>query len=155
MLAIRTILHPTDFSRNCNHAFPLACSLARDHGARLVVMHVAESPNVPRVEEGNIVQPDEDPFKSRERLLESEYDTISIEYRVERGSAAEEILRVAREIQCDLIVLGTHGRTGFPRFVLGSVAEAVLRNAPCPVLTVKVPMPNAAQVVRPREEATP
>ena len=150
MPPIRTIVHPTDSSRHSNHAFRLACSLARDLDARVVVMHVVESPAVPSVDEEYIVRPDEDPFDWCEKLLESEYATISVEYRIEQGFAAEEILRVARETPCDLIVLGTHGRTGFARLVMGSVAEAVLRNAPCPVVTVKVPMPTVARVTRHR-----
>jgi nucleotide-binding universal stress UspA family protein len=55
------------------------------------------------------------------------------------GDAALEILRLAKESKCDLIVLGTHGRTGLSRLVVGSVAEQILRNATCPVLTVKSP----------------
>jgi nucleotide-binding universal stress UspA family protein len=70
-----------------------------------------------------------------------------MEYHLEAGDPATEILRVAREVPCDLIVLGTHGRTGLTRLVLGSVAEEVLRKAPCSVLTVKAP-PPAAEAVR-------
>ncbi len=55
------------------------------------------------------------------------------------GDPAREILRVAAENECDLIVMGTHGRTGLERVLMGSVAEAVSRKAPCPVLTAKPP----------------
>jgi len=62
---------------------------------------------------------------------------------------AGEILRLAAEVECDLIVLGTHGRTGLGRVLLGSVAEQVLRRAPCPVLTVKMPLPAAGSAEAP------
>src|SRR5438105_11382148 len=59
-----------------------------------------------------------------------------------RGDAAAEIIRVARELPADLIVMGTHGRTGIGRLLMGSVAEHVMRHAPCPVLTVRTPFPT-------------
>jgi nucleotide-binding universal stress UspA family protein len=64
---------------------------------------------------------------------------VQLEYRLGTGDPATEILRLAGETKCDLIVMGTHGRTGLTRLVLGSVAEEVLRQAPCPVLAVKTP----------------
>jgi nucleotide-binding universal stress UspA family protein len=64
----------------------------------------------------------------------------AIDYRLEEGEPAREILRAAAETNCDLIVLGTHGRTGFRRLLLGSVAEQVMRRADCPVLTVNRPV---------------
>jgi nucleotide-binding universal stress UspA family protein len=63
-------------------------------------------------------------------------------HRLVEGEPAEEIIRVARELECDLIVMGTYGRTGLARFFTGSVAEEVMRGAPCPVVTVRVPMPH-------------
>jgi nucleotide-binding universal stress UspA family protein len=59
--------------------------------------------------------------------------------RLEEGIPAEEIVRVAREVEADLIVMGTHGRSGLGRLLLGSVAEQVMRHATCPVLTLKAP----------------
>ena len=64
--------------------------------------------------------------------------------RVHEGDPATQIVRVAQETRCDLIVLGTHGRTGLGRLLMGSVAEQVLRKAPCPVLTVKTPFPETS-----------
>jgi nucleotide-binding universal stress UspA family protein len=66
---------------------------------------------------------------------------VPIEHRVEEGDAARTILRIAGEINADLIVMGTHGRTGLSRLLMGSVAEQVVRKAPCAVLTVKSPFP--------------
>ena len=65
-----------------------------------------------------------------------------MEYRVQDGDPVVEILEVTREAPCDLIVMGTHGRTGLGRLLMGSVAEQVLRRASCPVLTVRTPFPE-------------
>ena len=66
--------------------------------------------------------------------------TIPVEYHLRRGVPAEEIMRLARESHCDLIVMGTHHRSNWGRLLLGSVAEAVVRQALCPVLTIKAPV---------------
>jgi nucleotide-binding universal stress UspA family protein len=68
---------------------------------------------------------------------------LPVEHRLVQGDAATQILRMADQTQCDVIVLGTHGRTGLGRLAMGSVAEQVLRRAPCPVVTVKAPLPAA------------
>jgi nucleotide-binding universal stress UspA family protein len=136
MLAIRTILHPTDFSPLARHAFEVACSLARDYKARLVLLHVHEPP----VPMGELVPPE--PPDVRDSLLRELQELkpapdVDVEYRLEIAPVAEGILRAAGETECDLIVLGTHGRRAIGRMLLGSVAESVLRKAPCMVLTVK------------------
>jgi len=64
---------------------------------------------------------------------------VKVEHRLVEGFAAEAILQAAEESKADMIVMGTHGRTGFNRLLMGSVAEEVLRKAACPVLTVKAP----------------
>lgn len=136
MLAIRTILCPTDFSPLADHAFEVACALARDYKARLVLLHVHEPP-VP-VGELVLIEP---PDYRTSLLLNLQAlkppPPITAEYRLEEGSVAEGILRVANQTKCDLIVIGTHGRSGLGRMLLGSVAESVLREATCLVLTVK------------------
>jgi nucleotide-binding universal stress UspA family protein len=68
---------------------------------------------------------------------------VRVEHRLEEGDPVAQILRVADETGCDLIVLGTHGRTGLNRLLMGSVAEKVVRWASCPVLTVKAPFPQS------------
>lgn len=73
---------------------------------------------------------------------------VLVEHRLREGDAAAEILQVADEVGADLIVLGTHGRTGLGRVLMGSVAEAVLRRARCPVLTLKSPLPEAESASR-------
>jgi nucleotide-binding universal stress UspA family protein len=141
MLAIRKILHPTDFSENSQAAFRLACALARDYQARLLVLHVS-TPFV-AYGEGMVTAPPPDfteELRARLQQIRPGDPRVGIEHKLVEGDAAAEILRVAREAGCDLIVLGTHGRTGLPRLLMGSVAEVVVRRASCPVLTVKTPL---------------
>jgi universal stress protein A len=141
MLAFRTILTPVDFSESSDAGFQVAAALARDYRATLYVLHVAEPPAlVPGEEE--LLAPE------RERLREELWQRLEqyqapnlgrqVEYLLEVGDPATEILRVAGEIKCDLIVVGMHGYTGLKRLLMGSVAEAVVRKAACPVLTMKI-----------------
>lgn len=143
MRPIQTILHPTDFSARAQQAFELACALARDHNARLIVMHVLERPSV--VTSGVMMAPPPPPAPAEERAIvkqklesyQAADANIRVEHRFEEGDPVAGILFVAKEEKCDLIVLGTHGRTGLSRLLMGSVAEKVLRQAPCPVLVLK------------------
>jgi nucleotide-binding universal stress UspA family protein len=141
VLPIHTILYPTDFSDRSEYAFPLACALARDYGARLVILHVAPAPTIIYAE--GVIPPDPEAAsrEARERLnrLTVPDADVRAERRLEEGTPAAEILRVAQQIHADLIVLGTHGRTGLTRLLMGSVAEQVVRQAPCPVLTLTAP----------------
>jgi nucleotide-binding universal stress UspA family protein len=142
MLPIHTILFPTDFSENARQAFALACSLARDCGARLVVLYVMPPPMG-----HDEIEARRDPdayYAGVWKMLDEMHapaEDVRVEHRLEEGAAAQRILDVAREVQAGMIVMGTHGRTGLGRLLLGSVAEQVLRRAACPVLTVKVPLP--------------
>jgi nucleotide-binding universal stress UspA family protein len=141
MLTLKTVLHPTDFSGRSHFAFRVACTVARDHGARLVVLHVAEPP-VATAGEALLLpsdEPDLDALRARLEQYRPRHPSVAVEHRLAEGQPAAEIARAAAETGCDVIVMGTHGRTGLARFVLGSVAEQVLRQAPCPVLTVKAP----------------
>ena len=125
------ILHPTDFSERSRRAFDFACTLARG-GGQVIVLHVFEMVHV--ASEGY-------EQALHERLRELEYDdpSVRVEYKLCEGDSASEIIREAATSNCDLIALGTHGRTGLDRFRAGSVAEAVLHGAGCMVLAVKVP----------------
>jgi nucleotide-binding universal stress UspA family protein len=150
MLPFTTILHPTDFSKEAGHAFEVACALARDDRARLVVLHV-ERPPVATL--GGIAGvPPLPPEYGRETLLrelqriQPTECPLTVEHRLEYGEPADVILAMADELDAGLMVMGTHGRTGLRRLLLGSVAEKVVRAAPCPVLTVRVPM--ATEVAR-------
>lgn len=143
MLAIKTILHPTDFSESAALAFTVACSLAKDYGARLIVLHVATPPAFVVGAEVGVLP--EEPEGYREELqtklnrLVSQVSDVLVEHRMVEGNAPTEILRIAEEAKCDLVVMGTHGRTGLGRLLIGSIAEQIVRNAACPVLTVKIP----------------
>jgi nucleotide-binding universal stress UspA family protein len=145
MLAIRKILHPTDFSERSEYAFRMAYSLARDHGSSLLVLHVVP---VEPVVYGEMILPPRDvnyqELKDKLLGLHGPDGCVRVERRLEEGRPAEEIVRVAEESHCDLIVMGTHGRTGLQRLLVGSVAEQVMRKGPCPVLTVKTPFPDSA-----------
>jgi nucleotide-binding universal stress UspA family protein len=149
MIPIRTILHPTDFSEYSDHAFQMACVLARETGARIVLLHSERRPLIhPGV---GVVPPEPDRSlgEAREELEKrrAEHPSLDIEPRLVVGDdAATEILRIAEEVRCDLIVMGTHGRTGVSRLLMGSVAEQVMRRASCPVLTVKAPLGTKAPV---------
>jgi nucleotide-binding universal stress UspA family protein len=148
MLAIRTILHPTDFSARSVNAFRLACSLARDHGARLVVVHVVPPPSAVLSGDGVVIPWIEEDFPALEaklRQLRPPDPNVDVTHELRRGGPAHEILRTARETGCDLIVLGTHGRRGLARLLMGSVAEQVVRQANCPVVTVKTPAGPTAE----------
>jgi len=145
MLPIQTIFHPTDFSAASDSAFRLACSLARDYGARIVVVHVAEPP-VPIYNDGLVLPPPQtntEPLRGKLHELMRRDPKVQVEEQFVEGNAALEILRLAEEAKCDLIVMGTHGRTGLGRLLMGSVAEQVVPKARCPVLTVKTPMSDS------------
>jgi nucleotide-binding universal stress UspA family protein len=142
MLHLKAILHPTDYSEHSHYAFRLACSLARDHGARLVVLHVVATLGAELVSAGEAAsQLQPEAYQQRLwndlRAIQSPDPALLLEHRLAQGEPAEVILRLAQEIGVDMIVLGTHGRTGLQRLLMGSVAEQVVRKSPCPVLTVK------------------
>jgi len=145
MLPIHTILHPTDFTDRSEYAFHLASALTRDYGARLVLLHVV-APAVAVYGEGALpLDPEVLAYEAKERLNRLEVPGANVRAKrlFAEGDPATEILRVAREIHADLIVLGTHGRTGLARLLMGSVAEQVVRKATCPVLTVTAPFAPA------------
>ena len=133
---IHTILHPTDLSETSAAALRLACSLARDYNSDLLILHVYPPP-INGAEEIDRDRNDDLESDLLDELhgLDPHNPNLHIQYRVEEGSPAEVILDVARG--CDLIVMGTHGRGGISRAIMGSVAEQVLRDAACPVVTVR------------------
>ena len=147
MLPIRTILHPTDFSDNSGYAFQFACALARDYGAKLVVLHVYPAPML-FGGDGMVVLPMVNP---RDELLtmlnkiKPDDPAIAIERLLVVGDAADEIRNAVGARHADLIVMGTHGRGGLSRLVMGSVAENVSRYADCPVLTLRAKLAVARE----------
>jgi nucleotide-binding universal stress UspA family protein len=141
MLPIRTILHPTDFSANSQCAWEMACALARDYGARLLLVHV-EAPQPVFTELGAIPpEPvDRRAFEAELARIRPTDSTLTVARSLLFGDEPSTINRFATENNVDLIVMGTHGRTGLGRLLMGSVAESVLREATCPVLTIKTPL---------------
>jgi nucleotide-binding universal stress UspA family protein len=146
MLPIKSILHPTDFSDYSKFALELSSSIARDYGAKLVILHVKQPAIIP----SGVMTPE--PVESPETMAElrKKLDAltpadpkVAVEHVMLIGNEAEEIVRLAEDQGYDLIVMGTHGRTGIGRMLMGSVAEMVVRRAPCPVLTVKQPIAAA------------
>jgi nucleotide-binding universal stress UspA family protein len=137
----KTILHPTDFSDSATEANRVAASLAREHNAKLILLHVAPRP-VTSVAGMPVPPPPPIDWSGPKRELDAVIAGIKgvvIESRFVEGIPAEAIVDFAREVGADLIVIGSHGRTGLGRVLMGSVAEHVVRNAGCPVLTVKLP----------------
>ncbi|HYV39595.1 MAG TPA: universal stress protein [Gemmataceae bacterium] len=145
MFRPKVILHPTDFSQHSQIAFLQSVELAQQFGARLVVLHVVETLGPENVTFGEVATQLE-PAGYQQRLLAEVRQiqpppsaNIVVEHLLAEGDPAAEIARVAREQGCGLIVMGTHGRTGLRRLVMGSVAEHVIRHAVCPVLVVPLP----------------
>jgi nucleotide-binding universal stress UspA family protein len=148
MLPIKTILHATDFSERSNYAFRVACALARDYQARLVVLHVLPAPVVGSPDGVILTQPDEYRAEARSKLqqVQPTDPAVALERLLGDGDAATTIVDTAKNKHCDLIVMGTHGWSGLTRLLMGSVAEAVVRRATCPVLTVKTPFVQVERV---------
>ncbi|MEW6681484.1 MAG: universal stress protein [Nitrospirota bacterium] len=140
--AITTILVPTDFSEHSRPALSYAEMLAKTFDAKIVLVHVIDTVSFavaesvqwtelyPRLAEK--IQPMLDGL-----IRESERKGVSAVGRVTEGVPYDQIVKAAEAANADLIVIGTHGRTGMRHVLLGSVAERVVRLAPCPVLTVR------------------
>ena len=145
MRPFRTVLFAADFSVNSKEAFRIGCSLAAADKARLLIFHVVETDWVSKgpdyLGQGAIPPSETESLHSfLQRRLREVYVPIhplNVEYRTNEGSAATEIIRMADAIGADLIVIGTHGRTGLRRLLTGSVATAVLRGAGCAVLGLR------------------
>lgn len=144
--AIRRILVPTDFSAPSNRAFEYAMALAGCLGASINLVHVLQDPfagqaawefyipDSPEIREQRYQE-------ARTRLLElgarAKESGIEMAAEVRIGNPTEEINAAAIDYGSDLIVMSTHGRTGLPHLLLGSIAERVLRTAPCPVIALR------------------
>jgi universal stress protein A len=148
MLSLQTIVFPTDYSPFAQHACHYACALARDYKAKLLLLHVVEPPVMVY---DSMPAEDLTTADDRARLdqyaaeLRAAYPGLTIEPVLRVGLAAEEIVRLASQHPCDLIVMGTHGRTGLARILLGSVTEEVMRHAQCPLVTVRTAAPEPTE----------
>jgi universal stress protein A len=155
MQRFRRILCPIDFSPPSQAALDAALEMARQYDATLTLLHVHQPAAV--VPDGVVIMPPaalQGMFDAGDKLLArwrevAEGHGVKTSTTTRLGGPADEILRVARDEQHDLIVIGTHGRTGLKHVILGSVAERVVRGASCPVLTVRG---ENAQTLRPALE---
>ena len=148
-IGIKKILCPTDFSENSEHAMKYALTLAMLSQAELELFHVVEPITYPHSTE--LFEPVLDEVEltmkmgvAFQKQLEDQVAALKEEYpkiegKLVTGNTFLEIIQVARDDDVDMIVMGTHGRTGLAHVLIGSVAERVVREAPCPVLTVKHP----------------
>jgi nucleotide-binding universal stress UspA family protein len=142
----RRILHATDFSAASRPALTMACDWARRDGARLLILHVLTPPS-PFVGGGRGV-----PASYLDLLAAARHEAhrrlaalfartraagIRVETKLVEGGPAEEVVKAAGRWHADVIVIGSHGRTGVRRFLLGSVAEQVVASSARPVLTVR------------------
>src|SRR5262245_17944182 len=137
----KKILVPVDFSECSEVALDWATVLARDTGAALVIIHVETVPLTTGGGEYIYAIPEPPTQELLERLNKvlPKDPNIPVIHRLLAGDAADAIIRTADSENVDMIVMGTHGRRGITRLLMGSVAEAVVRRASCPVLTVKQP----------------
>ena len=146
MKRIRRILHPTDFSSASRPALERALGLARDSRAELIILHVM-APVIPVVGEGYIPPQTYEAIDTAARKsAQKKLDALVARARkagvrarglLVEGTPHDRIVRAAKAQRVDLIVMGTHGRSGLARLFVGSVASRVVSAAPCPVMTVR------------------
>jgi nucleotide-binding universal stress UspA family protein len=144
-MELHQILAPTDFSESSKQAVACAYELAQIFGAKLLLLHVVELPAYP-VEvflpsaEGTTLLDDLEHQARLDlaQLLPAAQDgKVEVTWQAVVGTPYYKIIEVAAAEKADLIVMATHGRTGFSHLFIGSVAERVVRTAPCPVLTIR------------------
>jgi len=135
----KTILFPTDFSVASDAALEHAAALAASTGASLLIVHVEEPPLAYGGGELYYGLPEPDSARILKMLedVKPKDHAVPFVHRLTMGEPAAEIVRIAADEGVEMIVLGTHGRTGMTRLLMGSVAEAVVRHATCPVLVYR------------------
>ncbi len=149
-MRIKRILTPIDFSPDSLHALRYACGLAAELGAQLLVLHVVDQTYLAATRELRVANP------ALAKLLDEQWESAHTQMArvaaglmhrvphcrtlVQRGSPPHMIVTTAQRSGADLIIMGTHGRTGLAHLLIGSVAERVVRSARCPVLTVRRPV---------------
>ena len=157
MIALRKILVPHDFSETSEAAVRYAIALAHNFGAQLYLLHVSDRAKFEMATEFPLGLDGTLDDAARERLLKILTPREQIEFKpsfeLRSGSPAAEIVKYATAADVDLIVMGTHGRGFVAHVVLGSVAEKVVRTAPCPVLTVRNPQREFVVADPPAEQA--
>jgi len=150
MIALETILLPTDGSECSRKALTYALSFAQRFGAQIVALHVIERRWEEQTQRSSgelrpeVIREAQERHAEEVRQILAEVGNagakvnVVVETRVMTGTPVEQIVRMAQTFPVDLIIMGTHGRTGISHVFLGRVAERVVRYAPCPVLTVRL-----------------
>lgn len=146
-MEIKRILAPTDLSPASDATLPMAADLAHRLGAVLTLLHVVTEQELEALTSAHVPpSPIDFVYQDVEAAVIAEFRrvvpaevrrSLRVELDVAIGAPAVEILRAAQLKTANMIVMGTHGRTGLARIVMGSVAEQVVRRAPCPVVTVR------------------
>jgi nucleotide-binding universal stress UspA family protein len=145
-MQIKTILFPTDFSQGARAAMDHAISLAKDYNAKLMLLYVIQDISIAEWYIPSTLSVT-DLVEDMQRSARVEMDkwgaevsakVADVEKMVVRGVPFVEILKTAKDKKADLIVIGTHGRTGIDHMLFGSTAEKVVRKSSCPVLTVRI-----------------
>jgi nucleotide-binding universal stress UspA family protein len=148
MMEIKSILFPTDFSEGSSQALQYAVDMAKRYGAKLYVVHViydiakVTGWYVPHVSMDQMYHDiEEGARKELDKFGVEMLDGLNgLERSIVMGVPHEEIISFAKKNKVDMIVMGTHGRKGIDRILFGSTAAHIVRFAPCPVLTVRLPM---------------
>jgi len=146
-MKVKKILFPVDFSEGSDNALPYAADMARHYGAKLYVLHViqdiakATGWYVPHVSLDELYRDiEKNAAKEMDRYGAEELRSLKeVERYIVKGTPYEEILKFAGKNKVDLIVIGTHGRKGLDKALFGSTVEKVVRDAPCPVFSVRLP----------------
>jgi nucleotide-binding universal stress UspA family protein len=138
-IQLRNVLFLTDFSPAANAAIPYATEVAKRFGAKLFALHMRTPVINPMTEPATwstLEKAAEAEMQSQRKILQKSFLGLEPQILIEEGNLYATLLDVVEKNKIDLIVLGTHGRSGAAKFFLGSVAEEIFRHAPCPVLTV-------------------
>lgn len=146
-MTFKTILFATDFSEGSDHAFDYAYALAEKFASRLVVIHVINEPvdlrgfYVPHISFDKLEEEiEQGALKMMEKFCRTHMkDYANYSTFVVPGIPYDEIIKKADEVAADLIIMGTHGRTGLDHVLFGSTAEKVVRKSPVPVMTIRSP----------------
>lgn len=150
-MAQSVILFPTDFSTASDAALGHAAALAKQSGGRLLIVHVEEPPLAYGGGElyYGLPEPDSERILAMLENVKPADPMVPCTHRLSMGDPAGEIVRIATDEGAEMIVLGTHGRTGVSRLLMGSVAEAIVRRAPCPVLVYRETADRLAATPKP------
>jgi nucleotide-binding universal stress UspA family protein len=146
-MKVEKILFPTDFSEGSFHALPYAVDLARHYNAKLCILHViydiakATNSHIPHISADELYKGMADWAQEEigKCCIEDVRGLKDVKRVILKGIPYEEIIKFAEDEKIDIIVIGTYSRVGLERFLFGSTAERVVRRAPCPVMTVRVP----------------